>query len=70
MRTVRQALLRATGLGEVNTAQAEYERLADEMWKAQVRGCGVVIIPSLCFAWWLLFWSVFFTVRDPVSVLV
>eukprot|EP00903_Cladosiphon_okamuranus_P008942 g8557.t2 len=30
-----QTLQRMTGFSEVNTAQAEYERLADEMWKAQ-----------------------------------
>lgn len=48
-----QALQRMTGFGEVSTAQAEYERLADEMWKAQV-GVRVVVagalIPPGCFS--------------------
>lgn len=51
-RGAHQTLQQMTGFGEVNTAQAEYERLADEMWKAQVGArvfvAGAVLQPG-CF---------------------
>ena len=47
-----QTLQQHIGFGEVNTAQAEYDRLADEMWKAQVGGRA--LSPATCHHTWLL----------------
>lgn len=37
----KQAFQKATGTSDGNAAMAEYERLADEMWKAQVWRCAI-----------------------------
>ena len=50
--------------GDLNTAQAEYERLADEMWKAQVRlrfDSDCLLLASwlrfgCCCCWWWWWW--------------
>ncbi len=50
---VHQALQRVAGLEDINTAQAEYESLVDEMWKAQVRvrwDCRLLAAVVLLFA--------------------